>query len=112
MDANGVDGIRKITLKKVEIDWCNPDNVIAEDVCHGPSPPTCGACAMPMGGRLSRAVFLIQFADAERPRTVEVVPPNTLNLERPADGDVVTRWLGNSWLLVAGQPCQRQVDAV
>ena len=116
LSAHGIGGIKKILLKKIEIDWGSAQHEVtatgADDIFRTQTQAVCESCAIPTGGHLSRAEFLITFEDDEKPRTVQVLPPNTLKLERAADGDAVTRWLSKSWLLLAGQTTGETAEAI
>ena len=116
LDPHGTPGIRRIVLTKIEIEWGSPQHEVtasrADDIFHSPGKTVCETCATPTGGHLSRAEFLITFADADTPRTVQILPPNTLRLQRAADGDAVTRWLSKSWLLLAGQTSGETAEAI
>ena len=48
---------------------------------------------IPKDGRLTRAIFEVQFAGLVTPRAVELRPPNILKLGRRCDALLVHRWL-------------------
>jgi hypothetical protein len=101
LDPSGLDGIRKIVLRELEVAWDNGWNNSgyeilvrqAEDVFR------CGASQVgadhliPPDARLTRAAFDLHFTDASKPRPVQIRPPNFLKLGRHCDLFRVDRWL-------------------
>ena len=62
--------------------------------------------AIPRIGQLIRAVFAIEFADSPNCRRVEVQPPHTLKLERPADAVLVYDFLVKRHFVHVPSPAQ------
>ncbi len=96
LDAQGIAGIVKITLREIEVAWDNLYQEVmirrADDVFE------CAAVGgdydpIPRSGRLTHAVVEVQFADSAEPRRVEIRPPNTLKFERASDAETVGGWL-------------------
>jgi hypothetical protein len=51
------------------------------------------ATAIPETGTIGRAVFDFYFADSQKPRKVQLRPPNVLRIGRHCDLVLVQRWL-------------------
>ena len=97
LDAHDVEGIVKIVLRELEVDFGNTNREVitraAVDVFHtGPAGPA-NPEAVPKGGVLARAVFELQVIGCAKPHPVEVRPPNTLKFGRRCDAQLVQRWL-------------------
>jgi len=97
LDAADVEGIHKIVLRELEIAVDNNGRreVItrtADDIFGGAGSAT-NLEPVPQGGTLARAIFDLQFADSDKPRPVEVRPPNIVKFGRRCDAQLVQRWL-------------------
>lgn len=97
LDPQGVDGIREIILREVEMAWDGQfnDGLVrkSDDVFA-----SAAAYARPFNpiqekARLKRAAFDVYFGDSEKPRKVQIRPPNILKLGRHCDARLVHRWL-------------------
>ena len=97
LTTHDIDGLGKIILREVEIAFDNGNHEVittaADDLfgCFGLRPRE--ASLIPNDGRLTRAVFEVEFTGTARPRPVEVRPPNVLKLGRGCDAVLVQRWL-------------------
>jgi len=97
LDAEGINGITKITLREIEVAY---DNVFHEvTVRKADDVFDCAAAGgghydpIPGNGTLTHAVFEIQFADSAQPRAVAIRPPASLTLESGCNRDMVECWL-------------------
>ena len=97
LDPQGADGIREIILREVEMAWDGQfnDGLVrkSDDVFA-----SAAAYARPFNpiqekARLKRAAFDVYFGDSEKPRKVQIRPPNILKLGRHCDARLVHRWL-------------------
>ena len=97
LDIQGLEGIRKITLREVEIAWDNAlhdvtirksDNLFDRGPeGHGrPSP-------IPPAGTLARACFEIHFLGQDTPSTLSILPPHTLKLDPPGGLPFIVDWI-------------------
>jgi len=97
LDADGIEGISRITLREIEVAWENgPCEVLirrADDIFQSTAAGGLPEELIPKGGRLARAGFDFHFADSARPRPVQLRPPNILKIGRHADARAVDRWL-------------------
>ncbi len=115
LDAEGINGITKITLREIEVAYDNVFHEVlirkADDVFD------CAAAAgghydpIPGTGTLTHAVFEIQFADSTQPRAVAIRPPDTLTLGPGCNSDLVERWLTKRCFRTAAPVPERSEDA-
>ena len=70
----------ELTIRKADDVFACPD----ADARYDPIPKT---------GTLIYAVFDCVFPDSPKPRPVEIHPPRTLKLSRPADAKALQPWL-------------------
>lgn len=97
LDCTGVEGIRQVILREVQIAWDDPCGTVvtrfADDLfgCALQDPGASGP--IPRHGRLIRAAFDFYFTDSRAPRLVQVRVPNRLKLGRHCDAWRVDRWL-------------------
>jgi hypothetical protein len=56
--------------------------------------------AFPAGGKLTRAKFLIKFADSKTPRTITLSSGNRAQFKRDDDGEIIEKWLGKRGFIV------------
>jgi len=94
LDARGVEGIRGIVLREIEVAL---EKQSGETIRYRSRDffGMCGGCREVISERtqLLRAVFEIQFADAKKPRAVEVRPANVVKMGRQSDARLVNQWL-------------------
>ncbi len=97
LDAADIEGIVKIVLRELEIAFDNGNQEIitraANDIFQSGAPNAARLEAVPKCGTLSRAIFDLQFTGSDKPRPVEVRPPNILKFGRRCDAQLVQRWL-------------------
>lgn len=107
LDTNGADGIREIILREVEMAWDGQfnDGLVrkSDDVFA-----SAAAYAHPFNpihekARLKRAAFDVYFGDSEKPRKVQIRPPNILKLGRHCDARLVNRWLSKQGFRTTSQ---------
>jgi len=92
-----IPGIRKITLREIELPWQNPpdditihkaDNLFERAAAvadqHGP---------IRAKAILTRATFDLELENSERPLRLTIRPPDTIIIESRADADAIRRWL-------------------
>jgi len=107
ISTDGIDGIRKIILREVEMEWegqyhdClvrKSDDVFASAAsCTRPYEP------IHAKAKLRRAAFDFYFGDSEKPRKVQIRPHNILKLGRHCDARLVHRWLSKKKFRVSAQ---------
>jgi hypothetical protein len=88
--SDGLEGISKITLRELEV---FSDNGNDHYEVHGATDLFArgefAERAIPLAGRLTRAVFEFQFLGCPRKRPVQISPPNVLKLGRHCDARTV-----------------------
>lgn len=94
---DGIDGLRQIVLREVEMGWNGgfndalvrkSDNVfLSASSYERPFNPINDTA------QLRRASFDVYFTDSDKPRKLQVRPPNILKLGRHCDARLVHRWL-------------------
>ncbi len=96
LEPAGIEGIRKITLREIEIAWDDAVRTsltrFADDLFRGEAGGAGSAGPIPREGRLLRAGFDFHFADSRKPRWVQLRLPNILRLGRHCDAGLVDRW--------------------
>jgi hypothetical protein len=96
LEPDGLEGIRHIALREVQV---HRQNHLNEVITHEADDLFGCAPAGPFQkspfpeGRLSRAVFEIQFNGILKPQPVEIRPPNTLKFGRGSNVRAVKNWL-------------------
>ena len=97
LHASEIPELGKITLRELEVAFDNGNNEVlttASDDLFGSVGRYAGnGCAIPKHGRLTRAIFRVQFAGRAVARTVELRPPNVLKVGRRCDAGLVQRWI-------------------
>ena len=97
LDTDGLPGISKITLLEIEAAWDNEFQAAivrkADDLFGCALAEQGGYDPVPKGGRLVRAVFLVQFADAAEPQIVRLRPPGTLEVGSACNLPLLKSWL-------------------
>lgn len=92
-------GIHKIVLKELELAWDNPleGRIIrkADDLFATVAARQLEVL-LPARAHLARAVFEVCFLASDRPRPVEIRPPNVLKLGRHCDAQQVDGWFCRS----------------
>lgn len=95
LDVSDIPGITRIVLREIEVAWPGEfaDSIVrmATDIFE--SAAARNATAIPESGRLVRAVFDVTFGDSNKPRKVQLRPPNVLKLGRHCDAALIQRWL-------------------
>jgi hypothetical protein len=94
LECADVEGLEWVRLREVHLDWGGPHGEYeihkANDLFAA---MRARSRALPGTPRLARAVFLVKFADAKRPRSVTIRPPNVALYVRDGDGAHVDEWL-------------------
>ncbi len=97
LDCTGVEGIRLVILREVQIAWDDPCGTVvtrfADDLFGCAMADPANPSPIPRHGRLIRASFDFYFEDCLAPRLVQVRVPNRLKLGRHCDAWRVDRWL-------------------
>jgi hypothetical protein len=95
LDASDIPGITRIVLREIEVAWAGEfgDSRVNKSADVFASAKARNAVAISESGRLVRAAFEIYFGDSQKPRKVQVRPPNVLKLGRHCDAALVQRWL-------------------
>ncbi|HEV2391944.1 MAG TPA: hypothetical protein VG146_06230 [Verrucomicrobiae bacterium] len=97
LDAAGLDGIERIVLREIEIDWgggfARRTIRMANDLFGSAAAANPPEEAIPKDGRLARAAFEILFRDCRKPRAVQIRLPNHLKVGRHCDAQRVELWL-------------------
>lgn len=95
--VSDVPGIVKITLCAIKIicsnGQCETYTSQSDDLFESNHSRTGRLPVIPRAGRLTRASFRIQFADAAAPRAVVLCPPQTLQLIEDTDAEPVRCWM-------------------
>jgi hypothetical protein len=95
--AEGLPGIRHIALRTLEVALDNHSGERwtreADDLFRCGNGSVWGNSFMPENGRLSRAVFDVQLADAGKIHPVEIRLPDRLKIGRGCDVTAVHQWL-------------------
>jgi hypothetical protein len=107
LDPQGADGIREIVLREVESAFGGQYNVVlirkSDDVFASSSTHEHPFNPIHEKATLRRAVFDVYFGDAEKPRKVQIRPPNILKLGRHCDARLVHRWLSKQKFRASAQ---------
>jgi hypothetical protein len=111
VDALGVSdvpGITRIVLREIEIAWAGEfgDSMIRKSTDIFMSAAARNMVAVPEHGRLVRAAFDVYFGDSQKPRKIQLRPPNILKLGRHCDAALVQRWLNQRGFRAASRPDQ------
>jgi hypothetical protein len=100
LDLDGLTDIKSIVLQEVEIFYGGDfaDKMVKKSndmVISAAERSKNGKVVKPFpdGGKLTRAVFEIEFVNAKKPRRVTVRPPDELNVGRHGDVRAVQNWL-------------------
>jgi hypothetical protein len=95
LDVNGIPGIEKIVLREIEVSWPGEFNntTFRKSLDLFASEEEGTTPAIPESGRLVRAGFDFYFGESQKPRKVQLRPPNLLKLGRHCDAVLVQRWL-------------------
>ena len=105
LSGRGLTSVRQIVLREVELAWGQKQGEFmvrgGMDI-HG-SAQSRGCAAIPVYGTIVRAGFDFYFAGHQKPRRVEVRPPNTLKLTRGCDARAVHEWLSARGFRCAGR---------
>jgi len=95
LEVDGIGDIARIVLVEYEIAWGGKYNAVVirkeDDIFEAAESRE--QTAIPDGGRLVRAAFLVYFEGEKKPRKVQVRPPNSLRLGRYCDAAMIHRWL-------------------
>lgn len=98
LNTESIAGMHKIILREVEIRWAGQfndalvrksDDVFASAAAYTAHPYN----PIHETAKLLRAVFDVYFGEGEKPRKVQIRPPNILKLGRHCDARLVNRWL-------------------
>jgi hypothetical protein len=91
------DDIVSVKLYRLDVIWENAYHEVttrsADDLFQCPDAGGNHEDPLPKGAEPIRAVLEFQFKDAPAPHAVEIQPPNTINLEFPADAPRVNHFL-------------------
>lgn len=95
LDVNGIPGIEKIVLREIEVSWPGEFNntTVRKSLDLFAAEEEGATPAIPESGRLVRAGFDFYFGESQKPRKVQLRPPNLLKLGRHCDAVLVQRWL-------------------
>ena len=95
LDVSNIPGLNKIVLREVEVSWPGEYNCanVRKSMDLFASEAEMNATAIPETGTIGRAVFDFYFADSQKPRKVQLRPPNVLRIGRHCDLVLVQRWL-------------------
>jgi hypothetical protein len=103
--CSDVDGLEKVTLVELWFFHGGEHNDIeirkAADIFAAMA--TRGRSISPMA-RLTRAIFLVKFASAPRPRRVTIRPRNIAQYTRDEDSELVERWLEKRRFMLLPEP--------
>lgn len=103
----GVEGIREIILREVEMGWDGGfnDGIVrkSDDVFASAAAYERPFNPIHEKAKLRRAVFDVYFGDSEKPRKVQIKPPNILKLGRHCDARLVHRWLSKQKFRASAQ---------
>ena len=103
----GVEGIREIILREVEMGWDGGfnDAIVrkSDDVFASAASYERPFNPIHEKAKLRRAVFDVYFGDSEKPRKVQIKPPNILKLGRHCDARLVHRWLSKQKFRASAQ---------
>jgi hypothetical protein len=108
LDVSDVPGITKIVLREIEVAWPGEfgDSIIRKSTDIFASSAARNVAAIPEHGRLVRAAFDVYFGDSQKPRKIQLRPPNILKLGRHCDAALVQRWLNERGFRAASRPDQ------
>jgi hypothetical protein len=99
LDTAGIEGIRKIVLREIEVAWLDGRREVvtreSEDLFK-----TGGADVIPAGWRLLRAGFDVEFCDRPKPGPLQIRPPNLIRIGRHCDLRLLNPWMRRSGLRV------------
>ena len=97
LDADGLEGIAHIRLRKLAVRFENAlnESIVreADDLFSCAVTSRFQGGPIPAQGVLERALFEIQFAGSIKSHPVEIRVPNTLKLSRRCDPEAVQNWL-------------------
>lgn len=97
LEPKGAEGIREIILREVEMGWDGQynDGLVrkSDDVFASAAAYTRPFNPIQEKAKLKRAAFDVYFGDSDKPRKVQIRPPNILKLGRHCDARLVHRWL-------------------
>ncbi len=97
LDTTGFPAIIKIILREIEITWDNAFHEVtvrrADDLFDSASVKGPAADPIPPTGRITRAVFIVYFADSPYPVTVQISTPDRVTLNPGHDTEILERWL-------------------
>lgn len=114
LDVTDGDGIERIVLVEVELDFGGKFNEIqvrkADDIFEAAEAR--GRDAFPPGAELRRAVFEVLFTGAKKPRKVHLRPPNVLKLGRYCDAVAIDQWLTARGFRANAKPKEANVPAL
>lgn len=107
LSPDGVEGIREIILREVEMGWDGgfSDALVrkSDDVFGSAAAYERPFNPIHEKAKLRRAVFDVYFGDSEKPRKVQIKPPNILKLGRHCDARLVHRWLSKQKFRASAQ---------
>ncbi len=107
LDPQGIEGIREIILREVEMGWDGQfnDGLVrkSDDVFASAAAYERSFNPINEKAKLRRAAFDVYFGDEEKPRKVQIRPPNILKLGRHCDARLVHRWLSKQKFRTTGQ---------
>ena len=93
--TDNLPGIERIRLLLLEVAWEN--EFLAVTIRQAEDLFGCAAAEekelIPRGGRLARAIFGFDFAQAAEPVLVELRPPDSLRLGPGGNAALIERWL-------------------
>ncbi len=81
------------TLREIEIAWENLQEEVTIKRAADLFKTADGSDPIPRSGKLIRAILDLHFSRAQKPHKLEIVPPDTLRLDHPADSHAVVRLL-------------------
>ena len=92
--CSDVEGIETVTLRSVEIDQGGAHKASeilrAEDLFASLKERQ---RPFPLGGKIRKATFLVQFSNSKTPRTVTVYAGNRAQFKRDGDAEIIELWL-------------------
>lgn len=104
-----IEGIESITLTEIEFRWGGAYNARdvkkADDIFADLEERD---RQLPEGGRITKAVFKVKFADSKTPRSVKIKPSNVAQYTRDTDAALVERWLTLRGFMVPKAPSEHE----